>query len=245
LLMFQMNYPMDQPLDVVGDLSTLQIDENILNQYSANWDYKNRTEYQVLEANRKLQALDVKSKYAAGLPTLGAFANLGYATQSNTIGGLFKTESNPNAEYVPGYGPDKWFSYSLFGVNLNIPLFSGLQRNYQVQQSKLALMKIENNMVSVKSSIDLETKQAAINYMNAVRSLKSQQENRGLAERVARVTKIKYEQGVGSNLEVTDAEASLKEAQVNYYNALYDALVAKVDLDKAYGKFNTQPTETK
>jgi outer membrane protein len=246
LLKFQMNYPMDDPLEVLGDLSSLQVDENVLDQYSANWDYKNRTEYQVLDANRKLQALDVKSKYAAGLPTLGAFANLGYTTQSNTVGGLFKTETNPNAEFAPGWGPDKWYSYSLFGVNLNIPLFSGLQRNYQVQQSRLALLKIENNIVSLKSSVDLETKQAAITYMNAVRSLKSQQENRGLAERVARVTKIKYEQGVGSNIEVTDAESSLKEAQVNYYSALYDALIAKVDLDKAYGKFTvSQPTETK
>jgi outer membrane protein TolC len=45
---------------------------------------------------------------------------------------------------------------------------------------------------------------------------------------------------VGSNLEVLDAENTLKEAQVNYYNALYDALVAKVDLDKAYGKLLPQ-----
>jgi len=45
-----------------------------------------------------------------------------------------------------------------------------------------------------------------------------------LAEKVARVTKIKIpKQGVGSNIEVVDAESSLKEAQVNYYNALYDA----------------------
>lgn len=247
LLKFQMNYPMDQPLEVVGDLSSLQVDENVLDQYSANWDYTVRADYQVLESNRKLQSLDLRNKYATGMPTLNAFANLGYSTQSNTIGGLFKTETDPNAEFAPGYGPDKWYSYSLFGVNLNIPLFSGLQRTYQVQQSRLALQKIENNMVALKSSADLETKQSAIAYMNAVRSLKSQQENQDLAERVARVTKIKYEQGVGSNIEVVDAENSLKQAQTNYYSALYDALVAKVDLDKAYGKFNTQqqPTENK
>jgi outer membrane protein TolC len=57
-----------------------------------------------------------------------------------------------------------------------------------------------------------------------------------LAEKVARVTKIKYGQGVGSNLEVVDAESSLKESQINYYSALYDVLVAKVDMDKAFGK---------
>jgi outer membrane protein TolC len=53
---------------------------------------------------------------------------------------------------------------------------------------------------------------------------------------VARVTKIKYEQGVGSNLEVVDAENSLRQAQTNYYSALFDAMIAKVDLDKAFGK---------
>jgi outer membrane protein TolC len=73
-------------------------------------------------------------------------------------------------------------------------------------------------------------------YQNSIQSLQSQQRNMDLAKNVARVTKIKYEQGVGSNLEVINAEASLKEAQINYYNALYDALVAKTDLDKAFGK---------
>ena len=59
---------------------------------------------------------------------------------------------------------------------------------------------------------------------------------KALAGNVARVTKIKYEQGVGSSLEVTDAENSLRTAQTNYYSALFDAMVAKVDLDKADGK---------
>jgi outer membrane protein TolC len=57
-----------------------------------------------------------------------------------------------------------------------------------------------------------------------------------LADKVARITKIKYEQGIGSNIEVVDAESSLKESQVNYYNSLYDAIVAKTDLDKAFNK---------
>jgi outer membrane protein TolC len=97
-------------------------------------------------------------------------------------------------------------------------------------------MKIENSFTVMKQSIDLEIKQATTNFLNAIESLESQRENNTLAENVARITKIKYEQGVGSNLEVVDAESSLREAQINYYSALYDAIVAKIDLDKAYGK---------
>lgn len=235
ILKFQMNYPMAQPLDVAGDIASLQVDESILQNYELNWDYTQRSDYQLLEANKALQELDVRNKFSTSLPSLTAFANLGYSTQSPNIGGIFRTETS-GVEETPEYGPDKWYSFSTFGVNLNIPIFSGLQRSYRLQQAKLNLMKVENSFVSLKSAIDVEIRQATINYLNAIKSLEAQQENSTLAANVARVTKIKYEQGVGSNLEVIDAEAALKESQINYYTALYDAVVAKVDLDKAFGK---------
>jgi outer membrane protein TolC len=57
-----------------------------------------------------------------------------------------------------------------------------------------------------------------------------------LAEEVQRVSQLKYNQGIGSSLEVVTAETSYKEAQTNYYSALYDAIVAKIDFDIALGK---------
>ena len=241
LLKFQMNYPMDQPLDVAGDIASIQVDESLLKNYELNWDYKQRSDYALLEANRNLQELDVRNKFSSALPSLSAFANLGYSTQSPNISGLFKTNSAGISD-AGGIGPDRWYPFTSFGLNLNVPIFSGLQRSYRLQQAKINLMKVENNFTSLKSAIDLEIKQAAISYLNAIKSLESQQANTKLAENIARITKIKYEEGVGSNLEVIDAEASLKEAQINYYNALYDAVIAKIDLEKAYGKL--APVET-
>jgi outer membrane protein TolC len=162
--------------------------------------------------------------------------NFGYSTQSPDIGGLFTTESGVASTDV--YGPDKWYNYSSFGITLDIPLFSGLQRNYRMQQARLSLLKIENSYSSLKQSIDLSIQQNTTTYKNSLETLRSQQENMELADKVARVTKIKYEQGVGSSIEVTDAESSLREAQVNYYNALYDAILAKIDLDKAFAKID-------
>jgi outer membrane protein len=234
LLKFQMNYPMGEDIDIQGDLSSVKIDAAVLNEYSSNWDYEQRTDYRLLEANRKLQALNLKNTYAAGLPSLVAYANLGYSTQSPDISGIFKTNSNiPDNGQV---GPDKWYPYSTFGVSLNVPLFSGLQRTYRVQQAKLELQKTDNNFRLLKSGIDLEINQSASMYISAVATAESQKQNSELAANIARVTKIKYEQGVGSNLEVVEAESALREAQINYYNALYNAIVAKIDLDRAYGK---------
>lgn len=236
LLKYQMNYPMDEELSISGNITELTIDETLLDGYEEGWDFKNRIEYRLLDTQRKLLELDLKNKYAASLPSLSGFANLGYSTQSPDISGLFKTNTNIRDD---GFvGPDKWYSYSTFGVTLNVPIFSGLQRTYQAQQAKLALLKTQNSVASLKQGIDLSIQQNTVTYKNSVETLKSQDENMDLAEKVARITKIKYEQGVGSNIEVIDAESSLREAQVNYYNALYDALIAKVDLDKAYAKIN-------
>ncbi len=77
-----------------------------------------------------------------------------------------------------------------------------------------------------------------VNFKNSIASLNNQRANLNLANEILRVSKIKYEQGVGSSIEVTQAQTSLKEAENNYINALYDALVNKVNLDKASGKIN-------
>jgi len=178
--------------------------------------------------------LNIKNLYSGALPTISAFGNLGYNTQSADVAGLFKTNTNYSDNGT--LGPDKWYGYSQIGVNVNVPLFTGFQRHYKIQQEKLNLLKIENGFRNLKQGIALETKQASTSFENAITSLLSQKANMELAGKVARVTKIKYQQGVGSNLEVVDAENSLRQAQTNYYSALFDAMVAKVDLDKAYGK---------
>lgn len=233
LLKFQMNYPMGDSIEVSGNIKDVQVDASLLN-YATDWDYKSRPDYQVLEANKRLQQLNIRNQYAQSLPSLAAFANLGYSTQSGDISGIFKT--NSDIKDSQGVGPDKWYGYSLIGISLNVPIFTGLQQSYKVQQSKLALQKIDNGFIALKSGIDLEIKQSTTSFDNALKSLVAQEQNMKLAEKVARVTKIKYEQGVGSNLEVVDAENSLRESQINYYNALFEAMIAKVDLDKAYGK---------
>lgn len=242
VLKFQIYFPMDQQLDIVGELNREAVTVD-LDAYLKDWNFKNRPDYQVLDANRRLQSLNVRNKMANGIPSLNFNMNLGYMTQSGTIGGLFQTNSNISDNGL--IGPDKWYPVNSYGLSLRVPIFSGLQRSNQVQQEKLRLQKIENNFRTLESSIDLEIKQATITYQNAVETLEVQRRNMDLATNVANVTKIKYEQGVGSNIEVVDAESSLRESQINFYNALYDAFVAKTDLDKAFGKLIPTYTENK
>lgn len=233
LLKFQMGYPQDQPLTIAGSIEDMEVVANP-ESYKDGWDYRVRPDYKVLEVNQRLQRLNLKNQYASAAPVLSAFASYGYTTQSKDIAGLFSTTSkiDDNGQL----GPDKWYSFSQIGVNFTMPIFTGLSRSNRIQQEKLKLQQIDNSFINLKNAIDLEIRQASLNFENALKSLSAQKENQNLASNVARVTKTKYEQGVGSSLEVTDAENSLRTAQTNYYSALFDAMVAKVDLDKAYGK---------
>lgn len=233
LLKFQMNYPLAATLIIDGSINE-ELIADITDSVTLAWDYSERPDYQVLQANYTLQKLNIKNKYAEGLPSINAFANFGYSTQSPTVGGIFRTESNiANSD---GFGPDSWYSYSLIGIGVQWNIFTGLSRNYKIQQEKFALKQIENGFESLEKSIDFQRVQAQVSLENARKSLDSQAENMKLAEDIVDITQRKFEAGLGSNLELIEAQNSLKEAQTNYYEALYSAIIAKTDLLKAFGK---------
>jgi len=184
--------------------------------------------------NKELQELNLKNIYAGGLPVVQAFGTLGASTQSATFGGLFRQESN--FEGNADVGPDRWFSYSAIGLSLNWSLFTGLQRNYQIQQQKVEIRKLENSLSQFESQVRVEVEQQGILLTNANKNLEVQRENMELAQSIFDISEIKYKEGVGSSLEVVNADNELKQAQTNYFNALFDAVIAKIDLTRAIGE---------
>ena len=97
------------------------------------------------------------------------------------------------------------------------------------------MQQLENQRSFLQDNIALEIYQARQTLANDLDILKVQQDNMALAQEVFDIAKIKYNEGVGSNIEVVDADAALKEAEINFLAALYDGLIAKVDLEKALG----------
>lgn len=232
LLKFQMNYPLDQPLELEGSIEDV-LDNSSIRNVTRDFDLENRHDYQVLEVSKKLEELNLKNMYAGAIPSISAFATLGYSTQSPNFGGLFSTNSTFAEQ--PEIGHDKWYNYSVVGVKLNWSLFTGLQRNYQIQQQKAKLQKLENDIDQFKDMVSIEVSDAALTLENSLRELKVQEENMELAENIYKVSEAKYKQGMGSSLEVIDAENGLQQARTNFYNTLYNAAIAKIDLVRAVG----------
>jgi outer membrane protein TolC len=219
LLKFQMGYPIQEPITLTDGLKAEQFQDLNLGESKPN--YSSRPEFMLLESQQKINELDLKRYRLQYLPSLFAYGSYQRNAQRTKFD-LFD-------------GEKEWFPIGVIGATLNVPIFNGGQKYYRIQQAKINLLKTTNNMNLLKSAIDLETSAAGVAYKNAFVSLQTQQKNKELAKSIFDTSKKKYEAGVGSSIELITAETSLKEAETNYLSAVYDLIIAKIDLDKAQG----------
>ncbi|MBD2713823.1 TolC family protein [Microvirga sp. STR05] len=208
-------------------------------QLAAAFNYNNRIEFSTLETQQALAGLDLANRRAGAYPRLLATAAYGFSGSAKNAGDLFAFRG-PDSRASNGFPNQNWFGFGNVGLSLQIPVFDGFRRKYQVQQARIQQLTIEKGFETLRQSIDLQDAQSRTTLINALDVLDNQKANLDLAQDVARVSRIKFQEGVGSNLEVVTAETSLREAQTNYYAAIYDVLVAKVDRDKATGELYNQ-----
>ena len=224
LLKFQMGMPQNDVIILVDDLEGMEF-QAIETNFGGEFKYSDRIEYSQLETNDDLINLDIKNTKVQYLPKLDLYGRIGASSGAQTSSDLFNFSDN-------------WFELGVVGVRLNVPIFDGFRKSNIIQQKKIQSDQIQNSFEFLKSNIDLQITQATVNYNKAIDNMAAQKENMNLAQEVFDVSKIKYNEGVGSSLEVTNSNTDYKTAETNYYDALYSALIAKIDLEKAYGKLN-------
>jgi outer membrane protein TolC len=191
------------------ELSTEAIKENILDD---NFKYEDRAE---------IRKLDAKRHRLGYLPTVALAGNYSIVGQGQ------KFFTNPET---------KWFKTAFVGMNVNVPIFDGNQRKQRVQQSLLNVEKLENTTALVKQGIDLQQTITREILKNALLNLDTQERNMRLAETVYNTTKKKFEVGLGSSFEVLQSDNDWQQAQANYFNALYNSIIAKISYQASLGK---------
>jgi outer membrane protein len=201
-------------------LSNQMIKDGLLNE---GFSYENRNEIKLLNKAKELQGYDVKRWKLSYFPTVAAF----YGYQKN---------GQRSAGDANGSKPWFWYSQSQVGLNVNIPIFDGFNKKYKIQQAQFNILKTESTLDQAKKGIDLEINASKSTLNTALLNLDVQEDNMQLAEKVYNTVKKKYEQGLGSSFEVLQSDNEMQQAQSNYFKALYDATVAKINYLKALGK---------
>ena len=218
-LKFVLGITQQDTLTLTDTLSNDLIKKDILN--FQQFVYKDRSEIKMLTTVKDLQKLDLQRNKLQYIPTISTFFNL---------------SKNAQRQSFNFFNNGDWFTTSLLGVNINVPIWNGGQREAKIKQTRLSLIKTENTIEQVKQAIDLQQQISKTSLINALSSLDIQERNVALAEKVYVLTKKKYEQGLGSSFELLQTEQSLQDAQSNYFQSLYDAVIAKIALLKSIGK---------
>ncbi|HRQ49426.1 MAG TPA: TolC family protein [Agriterribacter sp.] len=186
-----------------------------------DFNYAQRKDYQYASLGIALGEYDVRRYKLSKLPTL-------------SLNGYYNKNAQRNRFDFLKSGD--WFDISAITLQLHIPIFTGFSANARIAKARLLLQQSINQRDALKISIDNEVETARNNFNTAIATLSYQKENMQLAETVFQQTKKKFEAGMGSNTEITQAQTDMKAAQTNYINALYSAIIARVDYEKATGQ---------
>ncbi|MBK6860187.1 MAG: TolC family protein [Saprospiraceae bacterium] len=222
VLKFQINFPYEQELTLSETLNDLLNTSYLeIMDPSIQLNYNARPEYPVILQGLQLAEINIKRYKTAYLPSLYGFASIQESLQRNK---LFDSKDND------------WFPTSLVGLNLSVPIFDGFDKKGKIIRAKMLLDKTKLQQKEFESGAQLEFENARIQYLNASVTIESRKKTVTLAESIYNSSKIKFKEGVGSSLELSNAERDLYQAQANLLDAQINLIQAKVDLDKSMGK---------
>jgi outer membrane protein len=212
-----MGYPSSQKIELVYD--TTQMEREIYIDTLQTLDYSNRIEIQQLETQKKLQQYNLQYYKWSFLPNVSAFGNYNLNFLNNQFSKLYN-RTYPN---------------SFVGITLSLPIFQGGARLQQIKEAQFEITQVDNNIESLQDSINVEYQNAMASYKSTLYNFFTLKENLSLANDVYNVVRLQYRSGVKAYLDVITAESDLRTAQINYYNALYQVLSSKIDVEQALG----------
>ena len=219
-LKLAIGFPTNEPLAVSDDIDVL-LSPATEEDLTAVHDYLNRRQFRVAEAGLQLSELNMEYNKNLYWPSLAFIAGYNQTFQGDQLFG------DPNSFWAPT---------AVVGLTLRVPILDGLGKSAKMERQQLAYEISRNQRDQLKQLIDTEVVTARMQYSGTLERLENQKKNLALAEKIHTTTQIKYKEGVGTSLELNQAERDLFETQRNYTQALYDVLVAKMNLNKALGK---------
>ena len=219
VLKFQIGISVDKKIELIEEFN-----EGLVTAFTFDlneFDYSKRIEYSILQTDKNLKFYELKNNRSQYLPQVYANYNYGYNTSASQSNIFFES--------------DRWKKFGTFGLQVIVPIFDGFLKRSRINQSKFKIEQVENQMLFLERSINLQINQSLAAYQNSKESLKIASENLVLAQDVYFASEKKYAQGVGSNLELIDSNNSLKIAQNQYYNSLYESIISIIDIKKTLG----------
>jgi len=125
-------------------------------------------------------------------------------------------------------------------LNLNMPIFDGFTTTAEIRKAKTDYQDASLSLEQLKQQVELDVRQAYYTYQESGERLKAQQKTIEQAEQGLKIARLRYQNGVGTQLEILSAEAALTQAKTNYVQATHDAAEAVYGLLRVTGVNNIE-----
>jgi outer membrane protein TolC len=204
---------------LTDNLETLTQENISLSLLETDANVENTIDYQIADNDTEAKALMVKLEKSKALPTLNAFLNGGYNGYSD--------------EFTFFDRDQRWFGSSLFGVSLNIPIFSSGMRSAATQRAQINLEKSETDLLETEQKIQFQIASAKSDYQFAIEDYDNKKQNLKLAERIENKNQTKFFEGISSSFELRQAQTQLYSAQQEFLRAMLDVINKKAALETA------------
>lgn len=214
---------MNSSQDISLTFENQSMESNILLDTTELLTIANRVEFKQLNTLKEIQRLNTQYQKWNFLPRLSAYANYNFNYRNDQFKDLY-TDNFPNSQV---------------GLSLSIPIFTGNKRIHEIRKSQLQEERIDWDLQNLENQISTEYSAAMAAYRSNMNEWRNAKENVELSEEVYNTIKLQYDAGIKTYLELMISETDLKTSQLNYLNALYAVLAAKLDIQKALGTVDT------
>ncbi len=218
LLALTLGTPQGTPITLTDKLETILNDAGEIGLTEQPLDANSHVEQSSANTLVRLQELSVKADKAKALPSLG-----GFVSHSQVWNG---------PEFDPG-GTYPFFPTTLWGLQLNVPIFSSGNRYHKVKQSQLALEQVRINQTATEQRLITMAEQQRSQARSAYDNFMTEQRNLNLSKNIFDRTSIKFTNGSAASFELTQEQGNYLVAQQTYVQTLVQLLIARADLRKA------------
>lgn len=200
-------------------------------------DYKDTMYEQILSINTdlvnnsNLRQLDLQTDYLA--KALSAQKAQWYPTLSANFNYMWYNMNNGNP-----FSNMQWSSNSSVGVTLAIPLFQGGKRYYKQKQAQIAYNEMKWQRENLERSLNMQTQSQLDNLQKSIKQINTNAAGVESAKKANEIQEKSFRIGASTYLNLRDSETALLQAQLTYFQAIYNYLVAESDLELLLGNAN-------
>ncbi|CAM1360876.1 Transporter [Tenacibaculum litopenaei] len=209
----------EKQLVLTDDLDSLVLANTDLSLLTKVFDVEKHIDYRMADNDRESKRLLMRLEQSKALPSLSAFVNYGANANSNEFE-FFSSKS-------------KWFDYSMFGVSLNVPIFSSFGRRSKTARARIELENADIRREEIRQKLNLQAESAKSEYQLSIENYETAKKNLGLAERIEKKQQVKFFEGLSSSFDLLQAQNQLYSQQNGYMQSMLEVIAKKAKLENA------------